>query len=55
VKKQIRIATGTKRKAKPHAIISDKVKDYGNDPYFVKKAKDWHLLSMTSKISQMFK
>ena len=40
MKKQIRIATGTKRKAKPHAIISDKVKDYGNDPYFVKKAKE---------------
>jgi len=46
MKKQIRIATGTKRKAKSHAVISDKVKDYG---------KDWHLLSMTSKISQMFK
>ncbi|HMI65862.1 MAG TPA: hypothetical protein VK517_07510 [Cyclobacteriaceae bacterium] len=34
------MATGTKRKAKANAIVSDKVKDYGNDPYFVKKAKE---------------
>jgi hypothetical protein len=23
-----------------NAIISDKVKDYGNDPFFIKKAQD---------------
>lgn len=25
---------------KPKAKVSSKVKDYGNDPYFVKKAKE---------------
>jgi hypothetical protein len=27
-------------KAKPKTIASRKVKDYGNDPFFVKKAKE---------------
>ena len=36
------MATGIKRtaKAKSHAIVSDTVKDYGNEPYFVKRAKE---------------
>lgn len=30
----------TDLKKRGNAIISDKVKDYGNDPFFVKKAKE---------------
>ena len=40
MKKEARVATGIKKKAKSNIIVSDKVKDYGNDPYFVKKAKE---------------
>ena len=35
--------TGTKKrnqKIKINAIISSEVKDYGNDPFFIKKAND---------------
>ena len=31
--------TGKKTTSKS-VVVSDKVKDYGNDPFFVKKAKD---------------
>jgi hypothetical protein len=28
------------KKMSKSVVVSDKVKDYGNDPFFVKKAKD---------------
>lgn len=36
------MATEIKRttKAESNAVVSDKVKNYGNDPFFVKKAKE---------------
>jgi len=40
MKKEAKMATGIKKIAKSNAIVSDKVKDYGNDPYFVKKAEE---------------
>ena len=40
IKKEARVVTGIKKKAKSNTIVGDKVKDYGNDPHFVKKAKE---------------
>jgi len=36
------MTTGIKKTArtKTRGIVSDKVKDYGNDPYFLKKARE---------------
>jgi hypothetical protein len=34
------MASEIKRAAKSTAHISDKVKDYGSDPFFIKKAKE---------------
>jgi hypothetical protein len=39
MKSKMRKTTKKKIKSKISPIVSDRVKDYGNDPYFLKKAR----------------